>query len=101
LFKEFKDVFSWTYEDLKTFDPNIIQHVIPMKPQAQPFSAETKEDASQIRTHSQKRIEQAINNQDHFPYLTYPMGVQFSPGKEEEWGNPTLCRFPQLKLSLR
>jgi ribonuclease HI len=37
LFKEFKDVFSWTYEDLKTFDPNIIQHVIPMKPQTLPF----------------------------------------------------------------
>jgi hypothetical protein len=32
LFKEFKDVFSWTYDDLKTFDPNIIQHIIPMKP---------------------------------------------------------------------
>ena len=37
LFKEFKDVFAWTYEDLKTFDPNIIQHVIPMKPQTLPF----------------------------------------------------------------
>jgi hypothetical protein len=37
LFKEFKDVFSWTYDDLKTFVPNIIQHVIPMKPQTQPF----------------------------------------------------------------
>jgi ribonuclease HI len=24
LFKEFKDVFAWTYKDLKTFDPNII-----------------------------------------------------------------------------
>jgi ribonuclease HI len=37
LFKEFKDVFAWTYDDLKTFDPNIIQHVIPMKPQTLPF----------------------------------------------------------------
>jgi hypothetical protein len=37
LFKEFKDVFAWTYDDLKTFDPNIIQHIIPMKPQTQPF----------------------------------------------------------------
>jgi hypothetical protein len=36
-FKEFKDVFSWTYDDLKTFDPNIIQHIIPIKPQTQPF----------------------------------------------------------------
>jgi hypothetical protein len=32
LFKEFKDVFAWTYDDLKMFEPNIIQHTIPMKP---------------------------------------------------------------------
>jgi ribonuclease HI len=37
LFKEFKNVFAWTYDDLKTFDPNIMQHVIPMKPQTLPF----------------------------------------------------------------
>jgi hypothetical protein len=32
LFKAFKYIFAWTYDDLKTFVPNIIQHVIPMKP---------------------------------------------------------------------
>jgi hypothetical protein len=37
LFKEYKDIFSWTYDDLKTYDTNIIQHVIPMKPQTKPF----------------------------------------------------------------
>ena len=37
LFNEFKEIFAWTYEDLKTFDPNIMQHVIPMKPEAKPF----------------------------------------------------------------
>jgi hypothetical protein len=26
IFKEFKDVFAWTYDDLKTFDPNSMQH---------------------------------------------------------------------------
>jgi hypothetical protein len=37
LFKEYKDIFAWTYEDLKTYDTNIIQHVIPMKSQTKPF----------------------------------------------------------------
>jgi ribonuclease HI len=37
MFKDFKDVFDWTYDNLKTFNPNIIQHAIPMKPQIQPF----------------------------------------------------------------
>jgi hypothetical protein len=28
---EFKDVFAWSYEDLCGFDPNVIQHAIPIK----------------------------------------------------------------------
>ena len=31
LFEQYKDVFAWTYEDLKTYDTKIIQHVIPIK----------------------------------------------------------------------
>ena len=38
LFREFKDVFAWTYEDLKTYDTKIIQHVIPLKENAKPSS---------------------------------------------------------------
>ena len=30
LFQSYKDVFVWSYEDLKTFDVNIIQHKIPL-----------------------------------------------------------------------
>ena len=31
LFKEFVDVFSWSYEDLKAYDTAIIQHKIPFE----------------------------------------------------------------------
>ena len=31
LFKEFKDVFAWTYDDLKTFNTQVMQHIIPIK----------------------------------------------------------------------
>ena len=37
LFKEYKDIFTWTYEDLKTYDTKIIQHVIRLKENANPF----------------------------------------------------------------
>jgi hypothetical protein len=30
LIKKYKDVFAWSYSDLKTFDTSIIQHTIPM-----------------------------------------------------------------------
>jgi hypothetical protein len=31
------DVFTWTYQDLKTYDTKIIQHVIPLKKDTKPF----------------------------------------------------------------
>ena len=37
LFKEYKDVFSWTYDDLKTHGTKIIQHIIPLKKDVKPF----------------------------------------------------------------
>ena len=37
LFKQYKDVFAWTYEYLKTDDTKIIQHVIPIKGGIKPY----------------------------------------------------------------
>jgi hypothetical protein len=37
LFKEFSDVFSLGYEDLKAYDTSIIQHRIPIKEDQKPF----------------------------------------------------------------
>jgi hypothetical protein len=37
LFKEYADVFSWGYEDLKSYDTSIIQHKIPIKEDQKPF----------------------------------------------------------------
>jgi hypothetical protein len=31
LLREFQDVFSWSYEDFRGFDPALIQHAIPIK----------------------------------------------------------------------
>ena len=28
LLKQYKDVFAWSYDDLKTFDTSVIQHTI-------------------------------------------------------------------------
>ena len=36
-FREYTDVFAWSYEDLKTYDVSIIQHKIPLKEGIKPF----------------------------------------------------------------
>lgn len=37
LFKKYIGVFSWSYDDLKTYDMNIIKHKIPLKEGIKPF----------------------------------------------------------------
>jgi len=37
LMASFAYVFSWDYSDLKTYDTNVIQHSIPIKPNQKPF----------------------------------------------------------------
>ena len=42
LFQQHKDIFSWTYEDLKTYDTRIVQHAIPIKTGAKSFQKQLR-----------------------------------------------------------
>jgi hypothetical protein len=35
--KDFPDVFTWGYDDLKVYNTKVIQHVIPLKEDPKPF----------------------------------------------------------------
>ena len=37
LLKEFVEIFAWSYEYLKTYDTDIIQHKVPLKPKCETF----------------------------------------------------------------
>jgi hypothetical protein len=79
LFKEFKDVFAWTYDDLKTFDPNIIQHVIPMKPQTLPFQQKLRKMHPKLEPTVQKELNKLLSDKIIFPLDTlngYPTSSQ-------------------------
>jgi hypothetical protein len=41
--REFFDYFSWSYEDLKVFDTNIIHHKIPLKMGSKPFERKMRQ----------------------------------------------------------
>jgi ribonuclease HI len=43
LMKQFSDVFSWSYEDLKVFDTDIMQHKIPLNPGSKPFKQKSRQ----------------------------------------------------------
>jgi hypothetical protein len=37
LLKQYKDVFAWSYDELRTYDTTVIEHKIPLKQGVKPF----------------------------------------------------------------
>ena len=56
IFKEFKDVFAWGYEDLKSYDTKIIQHKIPLKENQKPFKQKLRRIKSPLLPSVEKEI---------------------------------------------
>jgi hypothetical protein len=43
LLKQYKDVFAWSYDDLKTYDTFVIEHKIPLKHGINPFKKKPRQ----------------------------------------------------------
>jgi len=67
LFHEFKEVFSWSYEDLHGFDPNIIQHVIPIKEDEKPVRKKQRPINPTLEAIIRKEVEKLVNALTIFP----------------------------------
>ena len=68
LFKRYKDVFAWTYEDLKSYDTNIIQHVIPIRSGIKPYQQHLRK--------MHPKLEPLIQNEVKKLFVTYPNFVK-------------------------
>jgi hypothetical protein len=81
LFKRYRDVFSWTYDDMKTYDTQIIQHVIPIKEGVKPFQQNLRKIHPTLKPLIQKELKKLLDAQIIFKvhiqlgYLTWcPLG---------------------------
>lgn len=54
------DVFAWSYEDLKVYDKNIIQHTIPVKEEKKPSSRSSGESTLYYCPLSRKKLKSCL-----------------------------------------
>ena len=62
--KDFPDVFAWSYEDLKVYNTNVIQHVIPVKDDHKSF----KQKLRRINPLLFPLIEKEVSDPDYFQH---------------------------------
>ena len=67
LLTEYKDVIAWSYEELKTYDPEIITHDIPLKLDAKPFRQRQRPVNSLIEPLIMKEFKKLLDARIIFP----------------------------------
>ena len=67
LFVECKDVISWSYEELKTYNPKIIMHNIPLKPDAKHFHQRKRHINPTIEPLIMKEVKKLLDAKIIFP----------------------------------
>ena len=67
LFKEFNDVFAWPYEDVKTYDTKIIQHIIPLKEDEKPFQQKLQKMHPSLELMVKKELNEFLAAKIIFP----------------------------------
>jgi hypothetical protein len=61
IFKKFSDIFSWSYEYLRTFDTDIIQHKIPLKAGSKPFRQKIRQFNPILKSIIEKEMKRMLD----------------------------------------
>jgi hypothetical protein len=64
---EFQDVFAWSYEDLRGFDPALIHHVIPIKEGIKPVRQKQRPINPALEATIRKELEKLLKAGIFFP----------------------------------
>jgi hypothetical protein len=67
LLKEFDDIFAWQYDDLNTFNIEIIQHKIPLNKDTQPFRRKLRSFNPMLLPTMEKEIKKLLDAQIIIP----------------------------------
>lgn len=91
LFREFRDIFAWSYKDLRGLDPGIIKHSIPLEEGAKPVRKRKRLVNPNLDAVIRKGLDKMLEANVIFP-VRYSK-CQSSSGSEKEWRHPALCRL--------
>jgi hypothetical protein len=90
LLKEFANVFSWTYEDLKIYDTVVIEHKIPLREEAKPFRQKLRQISPMLLPIIEREVKKMFNTQIIVPLRYYEWVANLVPMRKKN-GEIRLC----------
>lgn len=92
LLKEFKDVFAWTYVQMRGLDPQLVSHKLNIKEGCKPVK-QVLRDFVRVRSTDQRRDSEATERWLYQTCSAFNMASRYRPSKKEEWSNQMLYRL--------
>jgi hypothetical protein len=83
LLKEFADVFSWTYEDLRTYDTSIIEHKIPLKEESKPFRQKLRQINPMLLPIMEKEVKNILDTHIIIPLRYFEWVANLVPVRKK------------------
>ena len=84
LLKEFRDIFAWTYHDMKGVPPSVVQHTIPIISNAKPVQQRPYPMNPKYAKIVQEELEKLIKMWVYIPYWARRMGFPNSCRAKKE-----------------
>jgi hypothetical protein len=88
--KEYVEVFAWSYEDLKNYDTNIIQHKIPLNFVIKPFKQNIRKINHILLPMIEKEVKKLLDANIIIPYRYSTWVVNLVPIRKKN-GEIRLC----------
>jgi len=88
--KEFTGIFSWNYEDLRSFDETILQHKIPLKENVKPFKKKVRQVNPLVLPIMEKEVKNILDAKIIVP-LRYSDWVENMVPRKKKNGEIRLC----------
>ena len=90
LLRQFKEVFTWSYDELRTYDTTVIDHKIPLKPGVKPFRQKLRQ-INPILLHVVKReVKKLLEEKIIVPLIYFDWVANLVPVRKKS-GEIRLC----------
>jgi hypothetical protein len=76
-------VFSWTYEDLRTYNTNIIEHKIPLKEETKPFRKKLRQINPMLLPIMEKELKNILDAKIIIPLRYFEWVVNVVPMRKK------------------
>jgi hypothetical protein len=87
---EFSDIFAWEYNDLKTYETQVIEHRIPLNKESTPFNKKLRSISPLLLPIIEKEIKKILNAQIIIPLRYFEWVANLVPVRKNN-GEIRLC----------